>query len=473
MRILLIYPPNNPHVLAPSNFEPLALEILAALVPDHDVLIMDMRYESYASLKQTLNYFRPEITGVTCNNTLHVSKTIEVLEYVKSVFPASINILGGHHPTIVPKDFYLPSVDFIFIGWAEQSFPLFIEAIRANQLTDAIPGLIKLMNGLPVHRVENPFNLKAEAIPFPDRQSTKLYWNKYRNEIGYRTALVNTARGCPYRCSFCSIWKANQGHFLIRPAEAVFYELCELPRSVRHVFFADDNTFIDTKNAETLCDLIRISGIKHKYSGYCRTDTIIRHPQLMKKWREIGLDNLCVGFEGIDEEGLKKVNKSNKEQNNALAASILHEAGVPFRSYFLIHPDFESNDFVRILAYVKKHHLVNPMFTIITPLPGTDYYDQVKDRLSLSYDYFDFFHAIVRPKMEIREFYTSILNLFMTAYSFRRHMGIRWLKTWNLITGQSVKNRYLQIMPLKRLILLRLVSIYLRRRVFRFVRKAA
>ncbi len=471
MRILLIYPPNNPHVLAPSNFEPLALEILAALVPEHDVMILDMRYESYPSLKYALDHFRPDITGLSCNNTEQVSRSVEVMNFIRSHDPACVNIVGGHHVTLIPRDFYLPSVDFIFTGWAERSFPEFIDAVVRGTSTDTIQGIITLQNGQPVSEMENLFDLQAGEIPFPDRNVTKKYWNQYRNEIRYPTALVNTSRGCPFRCTFCSNWKATHGHYLTRPAEDVFYEICGLPRKVSRIFFADDNSFMDTVNAEKLCDLIRISGIKYKYSGYCRSDTIVRHPVLLKKWKEIGLENLCVGFEGIDEEGLRKVNKATRESTNAGAIKVLHEVGVPFRSYFLIDPDFEPQQFNRILAYVEKHHLVNPMFTIMTPLPGTDYYNQVSDRIHMSFDYFDNMHAVIPTRMNPGEFYLSTVKLFLTSYSFPRHISMRLLKLMNWVTGQKEKNRYLQLMPLMRLVLLRIYAIFLIRRLRSFALK--
>jgi radical SAM superfamily enzyme YgiQ (UPF0313 family) len=468
MRILFIYPPNNPHVLTPSNFEPLALEILATLVPGHDVLILDMRYESYASLKQALSHFRPDITGLSCNNTVQVSRSVEVVNFIRAHYPSSLNLVGGHHVTLIPWDFYLPSVDFIFTGWAERSFPEFIDAYGNGRPTDAIAGIITLQNGKPIREMENRFDIQASEIPFPDRNVTRKYWNHYRNEIRYPTALVNTSRGCPFRCTFCSNWKATHGHYLTRPAEDVFYEISQLPRRVSRIFFADDNSFMDTVNAEKLCDLILGSGLKYKYSGYCRSDTIVRHSALLKKWREIGLENLCVGFEGIDEEGLKKVNKATRESTNASAIKVLHEIGVPFRSYFLIDPDFESQQFNRILTYVKEHHLVNPMFTIMTPLPGTDYYNQVRDRIHLSFDYFDNMHAVVPTRMNTREFYLNTIRLFLASYSFPRHIGMRFLKIRNIFTDQKEKNRYLQLMPLMRLVLLRLFGMLLIRKLRNF-----
>jgi radical SAM superfamily enzyme YgiQ (UPF0313 family) len=456
-------------VLAPANFEPLALEVLAALIPEHDVQVFDMRYESFHSLNHKLHSFRPEITGVTCNNTIHVIQAINLLNFVRANFPSSVILLGGHHPTIIPEDFYLHSVDYIFLGWAEKSFPQFIKSFSNLEPTDSIPGMITLKQAIPVNRTENPFDLKAGEIHFPDRNSTRKYWRYYRNEVKFRTALVSTARGCPFRCSFCSVWKANKGHFLIRPAEDVSRELSSLPSNIKRIFFADDNTFIDTKNAGRLCEMIRESGIKRKYSGYCRSDTVIRHPELMRSWREIGLDNLCVGFEGIDEEGLKKVNKSNKESINIDASRILHQAGVPFRSYLLIDPDFEQKDFDRIFLYVKEHHLVNPVFTIMTPLPGTDYYDQVKDRINLSYDYFDFMHAVIPTRMEVKEFYMSTIRLFMDSYSFKRHLGLRLLKLKYLLAGRHKENSQLQVMPVSRLLLLKILSIFMKRKLYRHI----
>ena len=472
MRILLIYPPNNPTVLSPSNFEPLALEILTALIPDHDVQIMDMRYETYPSLKQMLNYFKPELTGISCNCTVQVSRSIEVINFIHSQLPSSCIIVGGHHATITPWDFYLPTVNYLFSGWAERSFPRFIDAFSRGEPVEAVPGVITLQQGAPLHEAENLFDLKASEIPFPDRKATKKYWNHYRNEIRYPTALVNTSRGCPFRCTFCSNWKFTRGHFMTRPAEDVFHEICELPRKVSRIFFADDNSFMDTINAEKLCDLISIKGLNYKYSGYCRSDTIVKHPVMLQKWRKIGLENLCVGLEGIDEAGLKRVNKAARESTNASAIKVLHEIGIPFRSYFLIDPDSEPQQFKRILAYVKKHQLVNPIFTIMTPLPGTEYYDQVKDRIQVGYDYFDSMHAVIPTRMNSREFYLNTLKLFLRSYSFPRHLGMRFLKMMNSLTGRQEKNRTIQLLPLTRLILLRFYGFFLIRKLRRFAHES-
>lgn len=382
MKIMLIYPPENSVVLAPSRYEPLALEVLAATIPGHDVEIIDMRFESYSTLDSVLETFSPKIVGVTVNNTIQVRQGLEVLEFIKHNHPASITIVGGHHPSIVPEDFYRPSIDYLFIGWAEKSFPLFIKNFEDGNPLNNIPGIIILKNGILVSKVENSYDLQPHEIPFPRRDLTRKYWKKYRNEIGLKTALVNTARGCPFKCAFCSVWKATRGHYLVRPAEDVFKELISLPTEISNVFFADDNTFIDIKNAEKLCRMINESGMKRKYSGYCRSDTVIKHPDLLRQWRRIGLDNICVGFEATDDQDLKVINKSNSTVNNEKAAWILHDIGLPFRSYFLISSDFEEHDFKRISDYVKRLRLINPMFVVMTPLPGTDLWE--KKRTSIT-----------------------------------------------------------------------------------------
>jgi len=79
MKILLIYPPQSAEAIAPSNFEPLALEILASTIPDHYVKIFDMRFENLSSLKYELNFGTPDVVGLSVNNTIQVNQALKLL----------------------------------------------------------------------------------------------------------------------------------------------------------------------------------------------------------------------------------------------------------------------------------------------------------------------------------------------------------------------------------------------------------
>jgi radical SAM superfamily enzyme YgiQ (UPF0313 family) len=331
---------------------------------------------------------------------------------------------------MLPDDFHIPGIHAIFLGWAEKSFPEYIDSLENGKSFDKIQGIEILEQGKLKVRNEVGGNLKASDIPYPRRDLIKKYQKKYRSDMKFRTSLVNTTRGCSYRCSFCGVWQASGGQFIIRDPENVFYEISGLPGFIHRVFFADDNTFLNPDNAGKLCSLIREAKILKKYSGYCRSDTITRYPELMREWREIGLDNLCVGFETTDSDHLDELNKKNTTSNNEQAARILNEIGVPFRPHFLVEPTFKKEDFDRIEQYVEKNHLRSPIFPILTPIPGTKYYFQVKSDIYLNYDYFDFAHAVVPTAMAPADFYRSWINLYFKSYPVGKNLKHFLLKTF-------------------------------------------
>ena len=125
MNILFIYPPVSSKVLAPCNFEPLALEVLASKVPTHNLKIVDMRFESEKNFVEIIHSFNPTMVGISVNNTIQVNQSKNILKHIKSLNPYILNIVGGHHPTLVPGQddiwggkyvcVFLVSIFFIFL----------------------------------------------------------------------------------------------------------------------------------------------------------------------------------------------------------------------------------------------------------------------------------------------------------------------------------------------------------------------
>jgi len=470
MNILFIHPANSKNSIGPGLLEPLGLEVLAATVPGHKTRILDLRISGLRELKSQLDSFQPSIVGITVNNTIHVRQAIKLLHHIRSSHPRIKLIVGGHHPTVMPQDFHLPSVDYIFLGWAERSFPSFIDCICEDCSPHQIPGLEILENGKVISRKENLWDLKPSEIPFPKRELVNKYRKRYRSDLGIPTALVNTSRGCGNRCVFCSVWKAADGKLLLRNPEDVFEEIAAIPDKIRQVFFADDNTFINTENAARLCQLIRDAGIKKKYSGYCRSDTIIKHPGLMQAWKNIGLNNLCVGMEATDNLLLEKLNKKNSISNNEEAARILNEIGIPFRPHFLIDPSFDHADFSKITDYVQKLRLKSPIFPILTPIPGSLYYEEMKKQISLDYEYFDYAHAVTSTRLDPALFYKKWIRLFTKSYPIWKSLLCSLRKQVGRLTGNQrmVKENYHY--NLLNLIILNVLSVFLTKKIERHCR---
>jgi len=424
MKILLIHPPRSSVALAPDNMEPLALEVLAATVPEHEVRILDLRFECAGQLGRILLSFRPNLAGVTVNNSIHVRSSLQVVKNIRRTLPEARIVVGGHHPTLVPRDFYMPAVDAIFLGWADKSFPAFVRALDGRDGGPFIPGVQGLKDGAPVQREAAACPLEAHEIPLPRRELVIHYRRRYTDELGRRSYLVNTARGCPSRCTFCACWKAAGGRVLVRAAESVARELSAIPRGAR-IFFADDHTFSDTDRAGELCQRIRHEGAGRYYAGYSRTDTVVRHPELFERWRQAGLREITIGVEAASDARLAGLRKGTCSAVNEEAIRILHRLGINPCAHLLVDPDFGEEDFDELFDFVCRTNLSHPIFVVLTPLPGTALYEAKRSQINLPYEYFDFMHAIVPTRLDPERFLTRFLRLYYGSYALRRNVRQR------------------------------------------------
>ena len=163
----------------------------------------------------------------------------------------------------------------------------------------------------------------------------------------------------------------------------------------------------------------------------------------------------------------KRFKKSNSLEINREAIHILNDLEIQFSPYFLIEPEFKEDDFKEIFAFVEEYNLIRPMFTILTPLPGTALYEEMKEKINLDFDYFDFMHWVYPPRMNAKKFYGHFVKLYNESYSYKRYFKtvfrkhVSWFKK-NIYNKWESKH-----IPLIELILLRILVIPLRRKLYR------
>ena len=120
--------------------EPLALELLAAAVPDHECRILDMRLDR--DLGAALAGFQPDLVGVTAL-TPEVYAAREALAQVKAFNSEIFTVVGGHHATLLPEDFFLPQVDAVALGEGELNFPALAAQIAGgDRRLERVPSLL-------------------------------------------------------------------------------------------------------------------------------------------------------------------------------------------------------------------------------------------------------------------------------------------------------------------------------------------
>ncbi len=415
MNVLLVHPPINPSVVGAGIFymgEPLALETIAAPIDNHVVKILDMRSED--SLEKELKRSEPDIVGVTAL-TVDVYSALDVLSRVKKFDSDILTVVGGHHATVMPDDFCTDAVDVIVIGEGIRTFAELVDAHATGKDLATIPGLALRRNGSLEFSEQRPPIADLDDLPIPARHLTKKYRNSYFRGTWRPYASMITSRGCPYRCKFCAAWRAENGKYRTRSPLKVVEEIESIEEDL--VSIADDNFLHDLDRAETICGLIKSRGIRKRYKLIGRSDAIVRRPDLIEQWKEAGLDIMFVGFESFKDKDLKRFGKRTTAAQNSEAIQILRSFGITISAHFIVHQDYDKGDFEALADYVKKMKLRQPVFCILTPLPGTVLYEETKnDIFSTDYGDYDLTHTVLPTKLPIEEFYECYADLYRKSY---------------------------------------------------------
>jgi len=412
MRILLVQPEGQTGRIGfrlAAMAEPLALELLGTMVPDHEAAVFDARLES--DLEGALAKFAPDVVAVTALTTdVYAAQT--VLETVKARAGEIFTVVGGHHATLVPEDFYLPYVDAICLGEGELVFPQLIEAVSAGRGFKGVPNLVwRDSDGQFVHNGRTAPLTDMDALPLMRRDLVAKHRPEYFWLFNKPDSSVATGRGCPYRCNFCSVWQFYNGRTCQMSVDRVIAELAAI--ETEHITFVDDNFMLNHRREAEIAQRIKAEGLRHRYSMECRTDSIVRHPELVEQWVDVGLYGVLLGLEGASDRMLKSVNKKNTARTNEEALRILRANGVITWGAFLVDPDWTVDDFKTLRDYLTRMEITFMQLTVLTPLPGTRLYRERYDEL-LTHDYtcYDALHAVVPTRLPREEFYRQYAALY-------------------------------------------------------------
>jgi radical SAM superfamily enzyme YgiQ (UPF0313 family) len=363
--------------------------------------------------------FQPDIVGIT-GYTVHVNVVKKLFEEIKHWNQNTLTVVGGHHATVLPEDFNTPNIDLIVIGDGVFAFQEIVKRYEREETFGEIPGVVVVKENR-IGATEKRPTIELDDFPFPERSLTKKYRKDYYSEWMKPLASICTSKGCPFRCKFCTLWKLTGGQYLKREPERIVQELATIEEE--NVFFADDESMIDVPRMRRLADLIKEAGIKKNYFVYARSDTISKNPELFKVWEKIGLKRVFVGLEFVQDDDLSYIQKKSSSEDNDRAVQILHDLGVDVYASFIIRPEFTLEDFSLLRKYCRKLNLTFASFAVLTPLPGTELYEELKDQMvTQNYDYFDFIHTLLPTELPLKSFYREYYKLYQQGISPKQQL---------------------------------------------------
>ena len=382
--------------------------VLASVTPeDIEVELIDENVEPIP-FKQT------DLVGISAT-TSSATRAYEIADRYREM--GIKVILGGIHPSTLPEE-AVQHADCVVIGEADEIWPTVLEDFQYNDLKQFYRANSKPnIRNLPMLRRDL---LKRQLYVFPN--------------------IIQTARGCPYDCDFCSVSQFNGRHIRMRSVEQVVEEIrVELERekqeqikslywrfarwlTKRFIFFADDNIVANRQHATSLFRALIPLNIR--WGSQCSID-IAKDETLLQLAAESGCKALFIGFESLSQEALKEIHKgkSYKAREYEQLIQRIHSYGIAVETSFMFGFDTDDKDvFRRTVNFCYRNNIQVSQFSVLTPLPGTKLFQRLeREGRILTYDWslYDVFHTVFQPKqMTPDELQQGLEQAYRDFYSF-------------------------------------------------------
>ena len=422
MKIALVKPPIGGILgLEMLTFvEPLGLICVAGALEaeGHECRVIDLRLDGEDPGLAALARFAPELVAIQCNFTTERQRAVRVARRVRRELPSARVFVGGHDASRDPGWFTDAAIDGVIVGDGEVIVPPLAAALESGGDPAGVPGLVLARDGGRLATGHAPARRELDSLPLPARHLIAGYAPHYYINFRKPLALRETARGCPFVCNFCSVWKFHESSFREKSPRRVVEELALI--DAPNVFITDDIFWMNVKRGQEMAREIQAAGIRKYFTVQTRTDIICKFPHLVEQWKECGDLAIFLGLESVTDEGLKAVNKKNSASNNVRALEILKDLGVGFTPNFIVDPSWGRDDFARLRDWIEDMGAYNSGFTVLTPLPGTDLWDEASRNVTThDWEMYDIVHAVLPTTLPLDQFYEEYSRLWRHVLQVR------------------------------------------------------
>jgi radical SAM superfamily enzyme YgiQ (UPF0313 family) len=303
-------------------------------------------------------------------------------------------IVGGIHASMLPED-VSNHFDQVITGEAETVF------------LDIANGTIKdpLVRG---NRLED-----LDSLPFPDYSLLRGWGRRLLKP-------VMTSRGCPFDCNFCSVTKMFGRDYRSQSPERVWREISRSAKGT--VFFVDDNFCVDLDRSNEILDLMLKNNFPRKWTAQVRTN-VTHQPEFVSKMKRAGCKVVYVGFESINPQTLKDMNKRQTVEDIKRSIRVFRENNIMVHGMFILGNDADTKDMFRTTAeFSRQSGLDYVQYSVLTPLPGTEVFAKLAQEgrlLHRDWNYYDGMHVTFAPKqMTANELQRGMIECFGDFYCY-------------------------------------------------------
>ncbi len=394
--IAMLEPKNeNLHIYSKFELPRLGCVLLATIMKN---LGFEARAYFLSERKILENEITADVIGISSiSSTAFIAYRLG--DYFRS--KGKIVVMGGPHISALPEE-AMEHADYCICGEGEKSLPQLIEALNQQSDLKSIQGLVwrnsegKIVKNSQVVHIQN-----LDENPFPDFNLLEI-GKAHMGAVGDKPTIpVQTSRGCPFACNFCSVTAMFGRKFRFRSTADIIDELKQYDPKEQIIFFYDDNfTANPERTKELLREMIRL-GLTFRFSTQVRVD-IYKDQELLDLMVEAGCESLYIGFESVDPDSLKEMHKNQSVEDIKTAIQEIRKRGIHIHGMFVF--GFDNDDPKKARASVKfaiRHKIDTTQFLILTPLPGTEFYYKMKREgrlIDTNWDEYDAHHVKFKPK---------------------------------------------------------------------------
>ena len=446
MKVLLILPPSNirkgrerkgccppiglGYLAAVAEKEGYDIQILDTIVKGyHNEYKINEKYLTYGlspeEIERHIREINPDIVGVSFDHSYRYHETMMTLEIIKKINKNIIIILGGSHASFFYEELMKnDNIDFIMKGEADFTFTQFLNSLRDRSSYKHIDGLVYRENGRIVANPKKDFVKDMDKIPFPAYHLMNL---DLYTEVGValshfrprKYTLIETSRGCPHECHYCSKDLASREGYAQRSAQNIFEEMKWLNEKydVMEFQIVDYNPLINKKRWKSLCQMIIDFQLKINWSliNGMAVELLYNDEELLYLCRKSGCDTLYLAIETLNEDAIKQMNKGLSDDRVKWAINKGRELGFILSGFFMIGYLGETRESVqRTIDYANSLDLDIITFFICNPLPGSKLFEICREN--------DFFRDDFHPA-DLRY---GTCNLKHSEYSAQELEDIRF-----------------------------------------------
>jgi radical SAM superfamily enzyme YgiQ (UPF0313 family) len=340
-------------------FPSLTFPLLAALAPDDvEIVIRDDRFGEVDFAEKV------DLVGIT-SYTTNVIRAYEIAdEFRRRKVPV---LMGGMHISMEPEE-AADHADTVIVGEAEETWPQFIEDFKNGKakpryIAEEYPAL----EHLPVPRFSllNP----AHYVAWRRRSISRF--------LPVPILPIQTARGCPHNCEFCSVTAFSGRQYRVRPVADVVNEIRAL--GLKACFFVDDNIFADRRRAKELFQALIPLRIRWASQG---TIGAARNPELLRLARESGCMMMFIGLESIVPRHLREVGKyQNQVEDYGQLLKGYRDADISVTAAMVFGFDAQpASCFDETCDFLIGHGVRYTSWYPLMPYPGTLYLEKLRSQ---------------------------------------------------------------------------------------------